>query len=143
MPGTLANVAQPDLRIRRQFPLQGQVPLRGGRVFQEGIVGLLKRAAAQWDRPGRGGLRKLKQRTAIRKGIVVDDRRRKRDPSIVEGRGTKRSGGKYAKAGAYYSLVVAERAIGDTDARVIVMPIPVPQALRKAGLTGSFHTRTR
>ena len=108
------------------------------------IVGLLEIAAAvSCRRARRGSIGKLERGGAIGDGIVVSEQVREGDDAAVDRHGAKRRHRVDAETGANDCLVVVERTVGETHARIEIAPIPIPQALRNPSLARRFDVRTR
>src|SRR5580704_7719445 len=133
--GVHADVTHSHCRIRVQFALQCNVPLRGLRVAIVWIGGLPKGCTAYLVQLAwRNSLRKLKQGRAVRTDILKRVLVGFGITLIVVLKLPKVGYGKYAKACTEHGLVVLERSVGDTDARIDAVFIELAKARRQSCL---------
>jgi len=108
--------------------------LRRLRIAEQRIVRLLEAASSQNCGRGRGsGLRKLKlRRQQVAVGAVdrvhVGDEIGRRVARVVEGHRPERGHGEDAESGAQHRFVVVERPVGDTHARIEIVPVDLTQS---------------
>src|SRR5580704_3631763 len=83
--GVHSHVARAEYRVSSQLALDGEIPLRGLRIAETGIGGLLNRAAADLYELARGDrIGELEKRRAVRAyGVDVSVNRRLRIALVV------------------------------------------------------------